>query len=151
MFCPDCGKEVPAGSKFCPDCGKSFVTAPDAASGPAEPKAAQSDAEQNRLMAVLAYIFFAIPIITGDYKKSEFVKYHTNQGAVMLICCVAFTIVIYIIRLLLSGIGLGVLSYYLIRPLPGLLWLVLCILGILNVTKNLMKPLPVIGNITIIK
>jgi len=152
MFCPDCGKEVPAGSKFCPDCGKSFGDVPNAASGPAEQQAdASSDADQNKLMAILAYIFFVIPVLTGDYKKSEFIKYHTNQGAVLIIFSVVFSIATYILRIIISRIGLWWLGYYLIRPLPGLAWLVLCILGIVNVTKDLMKPLPVIGNITIIK
>jgi len=151
MFCPECGKEVPAGSKFCPDCGKSFGGVPNAASGPAGTQADSSDADQNKGMAILAYIFFAIPVVAGTYKTSEFVKYHTNQGAVQFIGCFAFAVVVWILGIILSRIGLWTLYWWLIRPLPGLAWIVFCVLGILNVTKNLMKPLPVVGHIKIIK
>ena len=26
MFCPNCGKEIPDGSKFCPYCGEKLIT-----------------------------------------------------------------------------------------------------------------------------
>jgi uncharacterized membrane protein len=152
MFCSDCGKEIPAGSKFCPECGKAFgavPNAPNTASDPAE--LSVNAAEQDKLMAILAYVFFVIPVVTGTYKTSEFVKYHTNQGAIQFICCVALAVVTYIIGLILLRIGLWVLYWWLFRPLPVLLWLVLCILGIFNVVNNRMKPLPVIGKVTIIK
>ena len=31
-------------------------------------------------MAIIAYILFFVPLLTGDRKKSPFVKFHTNQG-----------------------------------------------------------------------
>ena len=150
MFCPDCGKEVPAGGKFCPACGKAFGSVPNAASGPG-PQADANDVAQNKGMAILAYIFFVIPVLAGTYKTSDFVKFHTNQGAVLIIFSIAFSVLTYILRVILSRIGLWWLSYWLIRPLPGLVWLALCILGIFNVVNKQMKPLPVIGQITIIK
>lgn len=35
MYCPNCGKELPEGSKFCPECGRS--TAPAETPPPAKP------------------------------------------------------------------------------------------------------------------
>jgi len=157
MFCPDCGKEVPAGSKFCPDCGKSFGGAPNAASGGAQPQAAQGDAEQNKGMAVLAYILFFVPLLAGTHKTSEFVKFHTNQGIVLVIFCVAFGIVTSILSAIIMGIAVASLAVGLIMTVPviiGLLWifpLVLVIVGIVNAATGKMNPLPVIGKFTILK
>jgi uncharacterized membrane protein YvbJ len=29
MFCPNCGKEIPDGSKFCPYCGIKIAVSPE--------------------------------------------------------------------------------------------------------------------------
>jgi uncharacterized membrane protein len=151
MFCPDCGKEVPAGSKFCPGCGKSFGGV--SASGPAQPQADASDAEKNKGMAILAYILFFIPLLTGDHKTSPFVKYHTNQAIVLWLAAiaffVAFTILISIFVLIMPWRlwRLVRVIFYLLRYAP----LVLGILGIVNAAQGQMKPLPVIGKFTILK
>jgi len=155
MFCPDCGKEIPSGSKFCPGCGKSFGTVPNtaSASGPAGPQADASDAEKNKGMAILAYILFFIPLLTGDHKTSPFVKYHTNQAIVLWLAAIAvyiaLTIIITIFALVLPwGLWRFIrIIFYLVRYAP----LVLCILGIVNAVQGQMKPLPVIGKFTILK
>jgi len=155
MFCPECGKEIPGGSKFCPACGKATGAAPNApASGPATP---QGDAEQNKGMAVLAYILFFIPLLAGTHKTSEFVKYHTNQGIVLVIFYVALGIVTSIFSAILMGIAVASLAVGLIMAVPviiGLIWifpLILVIIGIVNAATGKMKPVPVIGKFTILK
>jgi len=157
MFCPDCGKEIPAGSKFCPDCGKSFGAAPNApntASGPAEQQADASDVEKNKGMAILAYILFFIPLLTGDHKTSPFVKYHTNQAIVLWLAAIAVYIALTIIIMIFAFVlpwGLWKfirIIFYLVRYAP----LVLGIIGIINAVQGQMKPLPIIGNkFTILK
>jgi uncharacterized membrane protein len=163
MFCSNCGKEIPAGSKFCPGCGKTADAAANvsktaSASGPAEPQAADpNDAEQNKGMAILAYILFFIPLLVGTHKTSDFVKYHTNQGTILFLATVVFSIVLGILTAILTAILLGSGAWRLwgvISVIFGLLWfvpLVLCILGIVNAATGKMKPLPVIGKFTIIK
>jgi len=159
MFCPDCGKEVPAGSKFCPGCGKATGAVPSAASasGPAEPQTAQGDAEQNKGMAILAYLLFFVPLIAGTHKTSNFVRYHTNQGIVLIIFYVAFGIVISILSAIIVGIASATFAFGLLLAIPtivGLLWLVplvLVIIGIVNAATGKMKPLPIIGKFTILK
>jgi len=156
MFCPECGKEIPSGSKFCPACGKSTGAAPNApaSAGTADP---QSDAEQNKGMAVLAYILFFIPLIAGTHKTSNFVKYHTNQGIVLVIFCVALGIVTSILSAILMGIAVASFAVGLIMAVPviiGLIWifpLILVIIGIVNAVTGKMKPLPIIGKFTILK
>jgi len=163
MFCPNCGKEIPAGGKFCPSCGKTADAAANvsknaSASGPAEPQAANpNDVEQNKGMAVLAYILFFIPLLAGTHKTSEFVKYHTNQGIVLVLFCIAFGIVTGILTAIIGAIAAATFSFGLLVAIPtvvGLLWLfplVLCILGIVNAATGKIKPLPIIGKFTILK
>ena len=115
------------------------------------------DAQQNKTMAVLAYIIFFIPLITGDHKKSPFVRFHANQGTVLFLTMVAYGIVQMILNailfsLLFSAGGWGVWSA--VTLILSLLWFVpaiFCILGIVHAVKGEMKPLPLIGKIKIIK
>jgi uncharacterized membrane protein len=111
-------------------------------------------------MAIIAYILFFIPLLTGDYKKSEFVKYHTNQGTILFISAVGLSIVYSILWGILSAIFVtslligGLAIFGAIVMILKLIWLVpiiFCILGIVNAANGNMKPLPLIGNFVIIK
>jgi len=109
-------------------------------------------------MAILAYIFFFVPLLAGTFRKSEFVRFHTNQGTVLAIFSIGYSIVYGIISSILGVIfainaGLWVIGTIIIGVL-GLLWLLplaLCILGIVNAATGKCNPLPVIGKITIVK
>jgi len=131
-------------------------------SGPGQqyqPFAPAGDAEANKAMAILAYIIFFIPLLTGDYKKSPFVKYHTNQGTILFIASMIFAVAYSIVTGVLSALILrsfalwGVWSA--ISTILGLLWLAPtagCIYGIVNAATGKMKPIPLIGDkYTIIK
>ncbi len=114
------------------------------------------DAQDNKTMAILAYLFFFIPLLTGDHKKSPFVKYHTNQGTVLFLAMVAFGIAYGILlaiftSLLFSGAwGL----FGVICTILSLLWLipaVFCVLGIVHAATGKIQPLPLIGKFNIIR
>jgi len=107
-------------------------------------------------MAVLSYLIFFIPLLTGAHKTSPFVKFHVNQGTVLFFGYIAFGIISGI----LSAISVAIMftSAYvlsvLLSILIALIWIVpaaLAILGIINAVTGKMKPLPVIGKFTIIK
>ena len=125
-------------------------------------------------MAILAYILFFIPLLAGEHRKSPFVKYHTNQGTVLALFAIAWGIVSGILKaifraaLLSNAVydalyynpyavarGVGSFGAYgVIALILNLIWLAptaLLILGIYNAVNGMLKPLPVIGNITIIK
>jgi len=106
-------------------------------------KAGSKDAEQNKGMAVIAYILFFVPLLTGDHKKSRFVMYHTNQGMVLFLFSVGGWIVSSILMLILIGFLLGLVI--------SIASLVFCIIGIINALNGRMKPLPLIGKFEIIK
>ena len=126
----------------------------------APPQDAARDAQDNKTMAILAYILFFIPLLTGAHKTSPFVKYHTNQGTVLCIAAVAFAIISTILRTIVRvpvtiwGIPAGYHTPGWLTTILFLLtipFLVLCILGIINAVNGKTQPLPVIGGITIIK
>ena len=98
-----------------------------------------ADAEQNKVMGILAYlgILFIVPLVAA--KDSPFAKYHANQGLVLF----------------LFGLAIGVLwaipvLNLIVGPIGGLAHIVLAIIGITNAAKGEMKPLPLIGGIKIL-
>jgi len=91
---------------------------------------------KNTTMAVIAYILFFVPLLTGDAKKDSFVKYHVKQGLVLFLLAVLIQVV---------GMIIPFYFWYTINQLLGLCVLVLLILGIVNVVNGKEVPLPVIG------
>lgn len=138
-----------------------YQTPPPAYSQQGQPyqqSAPYNDAAANKGMAVLAYLIFFVPLIAGTYKTSPFVKYHTNQGIILVIFSVAWAIVISIINAILSAIFLnlylwavwGIVS--IVVTLLGFIPLAFVIIGILNAVNGRTNPLPVIGSMfTILK
>lgn len=100
----------------------------------------QLDVEQNKVMAILAYILFFIPLLAA--KESKFAMYHANQGLVLFLAGLVVSIV---------GTIIPFLGWLLILPIGFIVILVFAILGIVNAAQGKMKPLPLIGQINIIK
>ncbi|MCA9392315.1 DUF4870 domain-containing protein [candidate division WWE3 bacterium] len=98
--------------------------------------------QHNTGMAMIAYLLFFVPLLTGDAHKDEFVKFHTNQGTLLFILSVAVSVV---------GTVVPFLGWFLVIPLGGLFTFVLFVMGIINASKGEMKELPVIGKYQIIK
>jgi uncharacterized membrane protein len=92
---------------------------------------------QNKIvMAVIAYILFFVPLLTGDAKRNAFVKYHTKQGLVLFILAVILNVLNWILPFYFWGMINWILSL-------GVL--VLLIIGISNAAGGKEKPLPLIG------
>lgn len=98
------------------------------------------DINTNKVMAILCYlgILIVVPFISA--KDSKFVKYHLNQGLILLLLGIAIGIVgcIPVVGSILNGVG-------------GLVCLILMVIGILNAARGEAKELPVIGRYTIYK
>lgn len=97
-----------------------------------------ADIEKNRVMGILAYILFLIPLLAA--KDSKFAMYHANQGLVLFISAVAVQV------------GAGFLPFLgaLLGGLCSLAVLVLAVIGIISASKGEMKPLPLIGGIKLL-
>ena len=114
---------------------------------PATKKAASSAKEKDqniKTIAALAYIIFFLPLLTN--RDSKFAMYHANQGLLVLLTSVVLNVAFSVLSIALIFSGLFFLFW-----VPGAVTVVLAILGILNAPNGEMKPLPVIGNITLIK
>jgi Predicted membrane protein len=98
----------------------------------------QKDLDDNKVMGILAYIIFLIPLLAA--KESPFARFHTNQGFLVFLLYLASS-VIMIIPILGWIVGL-----------VGYLFAFVCmIMGIINAIGGKMKNLPIIGKYRIIK
>lgn len=102
-------------------------------------KAEGGDAEKNKVMAILAYIIFFIPMLAA--KDSKFAMYHAKQGLMNFILSVVVSIVGSIVPLL------G--WFLIILPVGSVVVLVFAIMGIINASKGEMKPIPWIGGLAV--
>ena len=107
------------------------------------------DAEKNKVMGILAYLWILclVPILAA--KDSPFAKYHANQGLVLFLLEVVLWITISVLSVVFTMIGLGFICFFL--GLIHLVPLVLLILGIINAAAGKCVPLPVIGGIKLLK
>ncbi len=85
-------------------------------------------------IAVLCYVGILVLIPLLVEKEDEFVRFHVRQGLVLFICEVATMLIGWfpIIGWLISFIGFFI-------------WIILSLIGIINVLTGKTKPLPLIG------
>ena len=96
------------------------------------------DIEKNKIMSVLAYIIFLIPLLAA--KDSKFARFHTNQG-----------LVLFIIGIISSVVAVIPLVGWIIAPIGAILVTVLAVIGIINALNGRAKELPVVGKFKILK
>jgi len=165
-FCGKCGTKLDDGVRFCSNCGAS--TEP-----PREQSAQQNnqgskfqalnntpdttaafdaqDIQNNKTMAILAYLSWLVLIPLFAAKDSKFARFHVNQGLVLAIAEIIFGVVYGILTSILLLISWRL--YFLVTIL-GLVWLVflaLSIIGIVNAVSGKAKELPVIGKFKLLK
>ena len=99
------------------------------------PPPATGGADNDKTMAMVAYILFFVPLLAVK-NRSSFLNYHVNQGLTLFIVA------------LVGSVALSAIfgwRFYMISNIWNLLMIILAVLGIVNVSKNETKPLPVIG------
>ena len=110
------------------------------------------DAEDNKIMAILAYVGILVLVPIFAAKESPFARYHANQGLLLIIASLALVIAEWIIMFILALISPTLVLFFSLIYLLNLGIFVLMIIGIINAAKGECKPLPLIGNLfTIIK
>ena len=99
------------------------------------------DIEDNRIMAILAYIWilFLVPLLAA--KDSRFARFHAYQGATLFIAWVVVNVVGRLLPYNLSGLAW----------IASVLVLALAIVGIMNAYRGQAKPLPLIGRLLLPK
>lgn len=155
-FCKHCGKDV-GNDNFCVGCGAPVEQQQNNVNNNA-PAAnnneynAQTDIQQNKVMAILAYIgiLVLIPILAAP--NSKFARFHANQGLVLFIGEIIVGVAVGIVSAVFYAINwnLGVVFGW----ISWIFWiccLVMAIIGIVNAANGKTEKLPVIGKFNILK
>jgi uncharacterized membrane protein len=112
---------------------------------PAVASITDAEIQDGKVMAILAYIIFLIPLFAARDKK--FAMFHTEQVLVLIIVWVviwiAFTILSIIVNKISTTLGCGL---SIISILIWVAYLVLWIMGIINAATGKVKELPIIGS-----
>ena len=173
LLCEKCGTKVDEGTKFCPSCGNpmeapaleqqaqtqqntaqtdfsaKFANLNNTADTTAEFD--QADITNNKAMGILAYLGPLVFIPMFAAKGSKFARFHANQGLTLFIACGAWSIVYSILNWIILAISWRLYFISSIIGLCSLVFLVLAVLGIVNVANGRAKELPVIGKFKILK
>jgi uncharacterized membrane protein len=109
------------------------------------------DIKENKFMAILAYfgILVIIPILAA--KDSKFARFHSNQGLILCITAILYSLAYQIF----VGVIISI-SYHLswmvgIVELLGVVLLIWFIIGIVNASKGRAKELPFIGHFKLLR
>lgn len=178
-FCGKCGTKIEEGIKFCSNCGEAVgVQTPEQETQQTPPVAEQAtanqndfsakmaalnntadttadydanDITQNKAMGILAYFgpLCFIPMFAA--KESKFARFHANQGLVLMIACIAWSIASSIVNAIILAISWRLYFITTIISLVSIVFAVLAIIGIINAANGRAKELPVIGKIKILK
>lgn len=180
-YCGKCGAQIEDNVKFCPACGAAAEApvqepAPVAEAAPAAESApvqnqndfsqklqnfnntadttAEYDANDianNKVMAVLAYLGILVLVPIFAAKDSKFARFHANQGLVLCIAAIAYSILYGILSTVIYAISWRLGFIVSIIGLVSILFTVLCIIGIINAASGKAKELPLIGKFKILK
>ena len=159
-FCGKCGTKVDEGVKFCPSCGNPMEAPASEQQAQTQQNTAQADfsakvtnlnntaditdqfdkddIEKNKVMGLLAYILFFIPLLAA--KDSPFARYHANQGLVLFLAAILSSVI-----LIIPILG------WIIAPILSIVITVLAVIGIINALNGKAKELPIIGKFKILK
>ncbi|MBS6447025.1 MAG: zinc-ribbon domain-containing protein [Clostridiales bacterium] len=165
-FCSKCGAELEKDAKTCPSCGATVGETSEKKENGSDFGARAEEAfnkfndtkddtsafdpadiESNKVMGILSYLSWLVLIPLIAAPKSPFARFHANQGLILAIIEIAFSIVLGALSLI-PGVGI---VFNIILSLLGLVFLLFSILGIVNAANGKAKELPVIGKIRLIK
>lgn len=171
-FCENCGKKLEDGARFCGECG-TLVDAEETPTnnqpvGHTQPKVQNmvqqvknvgydnisytaQEAQSGKVMGVLAYFGILVLIPLFAEKENRFVRFHVNQG-VILLAASAIAMFAGMMSLVFASISIALML--LLQAILGIISLmigVFSIIGIVNVIGGKAKPIPVLGNIRLIK
>ena len=165
-FCEKCGAKMDEEAKFCPSCGagvngqQSQYSQQNTQSGNFQEtinkymqtedntsEFEQEDINQNKVMAVLAYIGILVLVPLLAAPNSKYARYHANQGLILFIAELCLGVVMgFLTWIPIFGIIIAVLG-----GLVYLLFFVFMIMGIVNACQGKAKRLPIFGKFTILR
>lgn len=111
----------------------------------------ESDIADNKVMAVLSYLWILVLIPILAAPNSPYARFHASQGLTLLLVDIAWGVVSGILSFILGFIPVINLLWGIIVWLVGIALFVMTILGIVNAVQGKAKELPLIGSIRILK
>jgi uncharacterized membrane protein len=151
MNCTNCGRELVERAKFCAECGSPVVTEQGSVDAKIQDAPTSTEMQENKVIFVLSYlgVLFFLPLVSCPNSKAG--RFHANQGLVLLLTAIAGQIAIAILSSIILAISWRLWA---ITSLLSTTWatamLVLMIIGMMNANRGLQKPLPIIGEVTIL-
>ena len=159
-YCGKCGSKLANEEvTICPACGAS-TQLPEQAPGrtvyhppvvPGAPmKADIQDAQDNKVMAILAYLGPLVLIPLLSCRESPFARFHTDQGLVLFFAEAIYGVVYGTVSWLLLSIAWQLRFLLWVWGAGSIAFLVFAIIGILSASRGEMRPLPLIGQIQLL-
>ena len=108
------------------------------------------DVQDNKVIGILAYLGILVLIPIFAAKESPFARFHANQGLVLLIASIAYSIVVFIVTAVLAILLPRLALIGTLLSLVSFVFFVLTIIGIINVAKGEARELPIIGKYRIL-
>ena len=155
ITCKNCGAQLDDSAKVCPNCGAQIEAAASLDSKVAELNNTKDftsemdpqDIESNKVMGILAYLFWLVLIPIFAAKDSKFARFHVNQGLVLAIA----ELILIILSNVLGWIPVVGTIIAIITWVANIGCFILAILGIINAVNGKAKELPLIGSFRILK
>ena len=107
----------------------------------------QNDIQQNKAMAILAYLSWLVIIPIFAAKESKFARFHANQGLVLAIA----EIICWVVLGILGNLPFIGWIFSIVDGLFSLVCLIFAVIGIVNAANGKAKELPVVGKFRILK
>ena len=110
-----------------------------------------ADVAANKTLSLFSYLNLLLLIPLLAVPRSRYARFHVNQGLVLLLCEIVWGVLTAIVGLIFGFIPFVGWLVKLIMRLVNLVFIVLAIMGIVNAVGGRAKPLPIIGDITILR
>lgn len=139
MFCASCGSEVAANSAACGNCG-AVLGAGSGAAAAAMPLRASTAGLPDNTAGALAYLTIIpaiIFLVTEDYNKRPFVRFHAFQSIFLAVAMAVAMIVLMIIPV----VG------WILEPLVMLAFLIIWLVTVFKAYNGKQFELPVLGGL----
>lgn len=157
-FCPKCGAQVEDGVKVCPTCGANLEEKVDVSAKVTEltntaditETLDPNDIQNNKVMAILAYLSWLVLIPLFAAKDSAFARFHVKQGLLLAICEIIVAVVFTILNTILGQIFIVWVILAIIQWIINIGFFVLSIMGIINAAQGKAKELPIVGKVKIL-
>lgn len=149
--CSRCGLEYSDSEKFCSGCGNNL----HGESSIAENGIRQADVQdinENKIMAILAYLGILVLAPLLSRPNSKFARFHANQGLLICLLAVSYGFLQMLLSILFYSISWSIgIMMSTVMACGSIVFIVLVIIGIINVVNGEMKELPIIGKYRLIK